>query len=231
MTVGGSVASGIMQSNAAGAAGREAQQAAAQGNQLLGGIEQQSTGNLQPFVNTGQGANTALGGLLGLNGDAAAGTAFKNYLGSTNYQFQLGQGLQGVEYANAPQFQSGATGKALNNYAQGMAGSALSGYEGMLGNLSGQGIQAGGILGQLGNQNAGLQSSNLMQAAGIQGLAGLGQANAWSNALQGVTSGLSSFGNSSAMQGMFGGNNAANGWGSTGVANAVQNGYSGGLGW
>lgn len=203
--IGSSIAGGIIGNNAAGAAAGAANQAAQQANSGLQGIENQSTANLQPFVNTGQQANSALAGLLGIGGDSEASrNAFQNYLGSTNYQFQLNQGLNGVEYANAPAFSSGATAKALNNYAQGQAGNALGGYEGQLSGLSGQGIGAAGTLGQLGNQNLGMQGQNLLAAAGVQGSADIYGANSTLGALRGVTSGLSSFGGG-ALGGLFGG--------------------------
>lgn len=190
-----SIGGGLLGNNAANNAAQGVTNAANKGDALLQAIQDQSNKNLQPFVDTGQNANSALAGLLGIGGDPAAQqAAFQKYLGSTNYQFQLGQGLQGVEYANAPAFSSGGTAKALNNYAQGMAGSALGGYENQLMGLSGQGIGAAGTLGGLGNQNAGMQANNLLSAAGYAGNAGIYGASALTNALKGVTSGLSSFG-------------------------------------
>ena len=193
--IGSSVAGGIIQSNAAGDAAKAAQQAAAQGNQLLSTAQAQSTSNLQPFVNYGQSAATSLEGLLGIGGNPAASQeAFSNYLNSTNYGFQLGQGENAISTAAAPAFNSGATAKALNNYAQGQAGSALAGYENILGTGVNSGITAGSNLGSLANANAGAQSANLNTAAGVQGSADIYGANALTGALKGVTSGLSSFG-------------------------------------
>lgn len=141
---------------------------------------------------------------VGGGGSGAQQQAFQDYLNSTNYQFQLGQGEQGIEYANAPAFNSGATAKALNNYAQGQAGSALQGYESMLMGGSQLGAQSGTALGQLNTGASEQQSANLLAAAGVQGSAGLAGANSISNALKGVTSGLSSFGGGNALSG-FGG--------------------------
>ena len=210
--VAGSVASGVIQSNAASKAAKAAQQAAAQGNQLLATSQAQSNANLQPFVNYGQSAANSLSGLLGIGGDPAASqAAFDKYLGSTNYGFQLGQGEQAINTAAAPAFNSGATAKALNNYAQGQAGSALAGYENILGTGVNSGITAGSNLGNLANTNAGAQSANLNAAAGVTGNAAITGASALTNALRGVTSGLSSFGSGgsggvgSALSGLFGG--------------------------
>ena len=196
LSLGSSIFGGVIGSNAAGNASAAASAAAKQANSILSGAQQQTSGNLQPFVNTGQTYNTALEGLLGVGGDPnASRNAFDNYLNSTNYNFQLGQGLNAIETANAPAYGSGATAKALNNYAQGQAGSALQGYEGLLSNGVGQGIGAAGTLGGLSNQNAEAQGSNLLGAAGVQGSADIYGANALTNALKGGVSALSSFGN------------------------------------
>ncbi len=202
------VGSGIIQSNAANKATNAA--ATANANNLAFQNQVYNTGkaNLQPFVNTGQQANSALSGLVGTAGDpAASDAAFKNYLGSTNYKFQLGQGLQGIEYANAPAFNSSATAKALNNYAQGQAGSALSGYESMLQGQATTGAGAAGTLGGLG-VNVGTQnaSTNNNLASAQISQAGT-QSNAASNALTGLSKLInqantqSSFGNGGALSG------------------------------
>jgi hypothetical protein len=225
--VGGSLAGGLIQSNAASQASAAAQAAAAKGNQILSNVQTTTSNNLQPFVNTGQEYNSALAGLLGVGGNpAASSAAFNNYLDSTNYQFQLGQGEQAVETANAPAFSSSATAKALNNYAQGQAGSALQGYENLLSTGTGQGITAGTNLGSLSNANAGAQASNLLAAAGVQGSADIYGANAITGALSGITSGLSSFGSGnagSALQNLFGGGGqaAVNGFNSSQAAYAL----------
>lgn len=213
-TVGSSIAGGVIQSGAAHSAAAAANAAAAKANGILQGVQDQTKLNLQPFVDSGQHYNSALEGLLGVGGDPnASRQAFQNYLGSTNYQFRLDQGLNAVKTANAPAFSSSATAKALTQYAEGTAGDALQGYEGLLQNGVGQGISAGSNLGQLGNQNAGLQSQNLMGAAGVQASADIYGGNALTGALKGVTSGLSSFGGGvgNALSGMLGGGGGGGG--------------------
>lgn len=190
----GGIAQGVIGSNAAGAAAKAGEAAAQQSNQVATNVYNTNTSNLNPYIQTGTNAQNALGGLLGLNGDTAAQGQFQNYLNSTNYNFQLGQGLQGVQYGNAPALNSGATSKALNNYAQGMAGSALSGYESMLGGLGGQGESAASTLGTLGNQYAGQYASNTFGGANAQQQGILGQAAALQNGIQNFTQG-SSFSN------------------------------------
>jgi hypothetical protein len=207
-----SVASGVLGANAANSAAKAQQNASAANitanNQTLGQIGS----DVNPTIGFGNQAGSELAGLLGTGGNpAASSAAFKNYLGSTNYQFQLGQGLQGVAYQNAPNLYSGATGKALNNYAQGMAGNALAGYEGLLQGQQGLGLQGSNIYANAGTNIAGLnqQANNL--AAGAAGTAGLYGANSIGSALGGIGQafGGSSFG-SGALGGMFGGGGGNN---------------------
>lgn len=230
-SVGSSVAGGVLGANAASNNAKLAQQAAQQGNQLIGTQMGQNTSNLQPFVSGGQNDFSALNALLGVGGgpgaQAAQSQAFDNYRNSTNYQFLLNQGLQGVEYANAPSFDSSATAKALNNYAQGQAGNALGGYESMLFGGAQLGQTAGANLGQLNTGASEQQSANLLAAAGQQINANNQGVNAITGALKGVTSGLSSFGNagggSSALSGLFGGGQAAQQGSAFGQIGQTQN--------
>ena len=110
----------------------------------------------------------------------------------------LDQGLKGVQYGNAPALNSGATQKALGQYAQGMAGNALQGYEGLLQNMSSQGLQGAAALGQLGTSANQQYANNLFGGANAGAGATLMGQNALNGAIGGITSGitqgLSSFG-------------------------------------
>ena len=206
----GALAGGVLQSNAAGNASKAAQQAAQQNLQFEQGVYSNAQGNLNPTITEGNQAGGALAGLLGTGGNATASqNAFQNYLNSTNYKFQLGQGEAGITYANAPAFSSGATAKALNNYAQGQAGSALQGYEGLLQGQQGLGVQAGSALAGVGTNIGGQVASANNSAASAIGGADITGANAWMNALKGIGTGAassSSFGSNvnSAAQGIGG---------------------------
>ena len=208
IAAGTSIAGGVLSSNAAKAAAKAQQNASAtnvaNNNAFLG----QVGSDVNPTIGYGNAAGGELAGLLGTGGNpAAAAQAFDTFRNSTNYNFLLNQGLQGQAYANAPNLYSGATGKAFNNYAQGMAGNALQGYEGLLQGQQGLGLQGSGIYANAGLGVAGLnqQANNL--AAGATGSAALTSANAWTNALNGVGSALggSSFGGGS----LFGGGGSA----------------------
>jgi hypothetical protein len=200
--VGGtSIASGVMNSAAADNANKAAQRASAANLAQAQKVYADTQGNLNPFIQGGQTANTALMGLLGIGGSPeAANNAFNQFRNSTNYNFLLNQGLQGVQSANAQSFNSGATAKALSNYAQGMAGNALAGYMGQLGALGSQGVQAASNLGSLG-QNYTQQSAGFRNNAATAAATNANsQAAAFSQALQGAmpllnmgATGLSSF--------------------------------------
>ena len=92
----------------------------------------------------------------------------------------LNQGLQGIEYANAPAFNSGATAKALDTYATGQAGNALSGYEGLLQGEQGLGVQAGSALAGVGTNISQQQSNSTNAAAAASGASSIYGANGFS---------------------------------------------------
>lgn len=206
----GRVAGGIIGSNSAHDAAKAAQSAADQNNALAANIYSKNSANLSPYVGVGMPASNEINGLLGLNGptgSAGAQSALDTYLGSTNYKFQLGQGEDAIKTAGAASFNSGATAKALNNYAQGQAGSALQGY---FGNLQGQqqtGLGAASALAGVGTNYVNQVSGNNNNAAGAAGSADLAGANSWTNALKSlVGSGAqsttaSSYGNGGALSG------------------------------
>lgn len=197
-----------MQAGAAGDASNAAAKAAAQSLAFQKQVYGDTQGNVQPTVNRGNAAGGELAGLLGTGGDPQASQdAFNKYLGSTNYQFQLGQGEKALTFANAPAFNSGATAKALNNYAQGQAGSALSGYEGLLQGQQGLGTSAALGLGQIGTGISAQNSQTNQYLGNAQGNAALAQGNDLSNAFQGITNAGRQF----LTQSSFGGNPTFNG--------------------
>lgn len=184
----GAIGKGILGATAAGKASNAAQKAAAQTVDFTKSVYGNTQANVDPYISSGGNATTELMGLLGTGGNpAAAAKAWDTYRNSTNYQFMLNQGLQGIEYANAPAFSSSATAKALNNYAQGMAGNALQGYEGLLVGQQGLGLQAGLGLGGIGMAGAGIINNALQQKASTMGQADVYGATSWGNAINGIT--------------------------------------------
>lgn len=187
MPVGATIAVASNQQNAAKKASEAAQAAQADTLGFTKGVYNTAQTNLQPTINEGNFAGSELSGLLGTGGDPAASqAAFDKYLGSTNYGFTLDQGEKGIQSANAPAFNSGATAKALTNYAEGQAGTALSGYEGLLSGQQSLGAQSALGLGGVGTSAGGIVNNANQGAADTEGSAAVYGANAWQNALAGI---------------------------------------------
>ncbi|MEX1088094.1 MAG: hypothetical protein WEC36_02630 [Phycisphaeraceae bacterium] len=115
-------------------------------------------GRVDPYVQAGTGAIGRQADLLGVGGDPAASqAAFQNYLNSTGYQFQLGEGQRAVTGSAAARglLNSGSTARRLTQYGQDLGSSYFNNYLTQLGGVSQQGLQ--GI---------GLQQGPLVDAAG-----------------------------------------------------------------
>lgn len=76
---------------------------------------------------------------------AGAGNAFKRYLDSTGYQFQLGQGQDAITTSAASRglLRSGGTAKALTKYGQDLASTTFNNYLAQVGNVGNSGANAG----------------------------------------------------------------------------------------
>ena len=123
---------------------------------------------INQYVNNAGAAGNELMGLLGLGGNQqAANNALGNFLNSSNYKFQLNQGLNAASgnAATRGMLDSGATLKALNDYGQNMAHGALQGYMGNLYNLGTQGLDALKTVGAAGSQAGQAGASALMNGA------------------------------------------------------------------
>jgi hypothetical protein len=248
-TIGASALSGSMASSAStSAANTQANSDAAARQQQLNEFEQ-TQGNLQPFINAGTGAigqlqtltGTAPGGnpltaplsAMSLNGQFAPTQA---QLASTpGYQFQLQQGELAIGNQNASLglAGSGAEGKGLVNYAEGLAGTTLATQQaifqqnfqnsltqqqatlGALTQQTGSGQNAAAGLGALGLQTQNSVSALTTGAGAAQAAGTIGSA----NALTGATQSIAGSGSSAALMlalngnGMFGGTTSAPGTG------------------
>lgn len=105
----------------------------------------------------------------------ASSNPFASWLGSTNYNFTLGQGLDAVNkgYAARGTLQSGAAMKALNNYGQNTANGYLQNYENMLANQAGVGLSATNAVMGVGTNYANQVSANNNSAGSAAGNAAL----------------------------------------------------------
>ncbi len=107
------------------------------------------------------------------------GTAFGNYLNSTGYKFQLGQGTRAITGSAAARgvLNSGGTAKALTQYGQGLGGQYFNNYLTQLGSLNTQqgntaitGVNAAKAVGDAGTAGGtvagGQKQSGITSAAG-----------------------------------------------------------------
>lgn len=150
-----------------------------------------------------------------------ANSAFQNYLNSTGYQFQLGQGA-GAIMANAGStglLDSGANAKALEQYGQNLSSttfnnylSELGGLESQQANTAGAGQNALSTIGSVGTASGTAAGSSIMTGAANQGNLMMQGANAQGNAIAGLGGSLgnmfSQFGgasNNTNFMGGFGG--------------------------
>jgi hypothetical protein len=149
----GGIASGIMQSNTAAKAQKQAQAQYAQ-----------QRADVAPWRDTGGQALGATADLMGLNGPDAATAAMNNFQQGPGYQWQLGQGLRAIDAGNAARgiLRSGATDKAEMTYGEGLANQTFQQYYSNLAGISGLGASAaaGGATTAQNSANAALQGAN-----------------------------------------------------------------------
>lgn len=113
----------------------------------------EAKGNLDPFIQTGIGANNVLSSAYGLGGDPALGqSVLERFRNSPDYQFALKGGSEALDNSAAAKggMISGNQMRAQTEFGAGLATSNLQNYFSRLSGLSQQGMQAGGYLGQLG---------------------------------------------------------------------------------
>lgn len=126
-------------------------------------------GNLtRDAANNGAAASNASAQLLGLS-PITAGTSngFSNYLGSTGYKFQLGQGENAItsNAASRGLLNSGGTGKGLIGYGQNLATGSFDNYLAHLGSTSAAGQTSAGQVAAAGT--SGGTAAGQMQQGGI----------------------------------------------------------------
>jgi hypothetical protein len=165
------------------ASSQEAASNAAQQTQMA--MYNQTNANLAPFRQTGVAANNLLGSYYGLPGSTGPSSAQwqKTLSNLPGYQFQMNQGVQALDRSAASKglLTSGATGKALQQYGQGLGSSYAQQYIGGLSNLANQGENAAAMTGQFA-QNAGNGiAANQIYAGNASAAGQMGQWNALGN--------------------------------------------------
>lgn len=155
-----------------------------------------ASGNLQPFINTGTGANNLLASFYGINGtDPALGqNALAAFAKSPDYQFAKTEGINALD--NSAAAKGGALGgnqlRAVTEYSSGLATQNLNNYLTRLTGLSGQGIQAGGYLGQIGTGVGSQVGASANNIANSTMAAGTAEASGVLGTVKGIDSGLNS---------------------------------------
>lgn len=162
-----------------------------------------------PYRQAGGQALNALSGFYGLGGvdtSAVGGGPSASQVGGASstpdynailsnlpgYQFQMQQGTQAINQNLAAQglLQSGAAGKELAQYGQGLASNYAGQYVNGLQSLAGLGQSSTQASGQLGQQTANQIGSNQIYAGNAQASSYATTANAIGGGLQSVAGGL-----------------------------------------
>jgi hypothetical protein len=172
-----------MQSNAVSSAADKAN--AAQEKALA-----QSRADLEPWRTTGGTANTGSADLLGLNGPDAATAARANFQASPGYQWQLSEGLRGVDAGAAAlgMRRSGATIKGEIKYASGLADREFTDYYNRLFDLSKLGETAAS-----GQATASQNTGTSMAQTDLS--AGSAQSSIYGNAAKGIGDAATNYAN------------------------------------
>lgn len=182
----------------------------------------QTRQDMMPFYNTGVAGNQQLAYLLGLNqapeaysnvnkevgafGGLSKSFDPNNFQQDPGYQFRLNEGLKALQRSAAAKgmANSGATMKAINDYAQGAASqefnNAYNRYNtdqtnlyNRLAGVSNAGQVSANTLANVGQNTANQISSNMIQGGNAQAAGTMGTANAWST---GLNNAAKSIGNS-----------------------------------
>lgn len=154
----------------------------------------QTRNDLQPYTQAGVNATNSLSGLLGLNGQSSTAALQQD----PSYQFRLNQGLDSVQSSAAGQgsLLSGATLKALNNYASDYASTEYgNAYNRLLG-VSQMGENAAAQVGNTGTSVAQSVANNTMAGANAtaQGILNANNAtNSGASNLLGLGAGIAKF--------------------------------------
>jgi len=139
----------------------------------------------QPFHDAGVAATNQLGGIYGLPGYSSVDIG-KTISQLPGYQFQLSQGTQAIDRSQAARglLNSGATGKALTQYGQGLAQNYMGQYVGGLQEMANRGEGA-----TQSTAAAGAGAANQISSAQIY--AGNAAAQGDINTFNAISSGLS----------------------------------------
>lgn len=148
---------------------------------------------------------TTLASQFGANDNNANDNSYGGFQESPGYQFRLDEGLKAIQRSAAARggLNSGATMKALNNYAQNTASSEFENYANALRSMAGIGQTSTAQTSALGAQTAQSIGSNILTA-------GNAQASSYANTGAAINN-LANNGIYAAMSGGFGGGSSGGG--------------------
>lgn len=150
----GSIAGSVVGANAAGRAGNAQETGSANAQKTLQDQYNQTRGDLAPYRGAGTDALSALESFYGIGGKSP-GNWQQTLNNLPGYQFQMQSGAKAVNQNLAARglLQSGAAGKALTQYGQGLGSQYANQYAAGLYGLAGMGETATAQTGAFG-QNA-----------------------------------------------------------------------------
>lgn len=215
------VASASMQADAARSAARSQRNAARDANALQWDMYQQQRADQEPWRMAGQNALQEI----------QDNKFMDNWQQDPGYAFRLQEGQKALEAAAAARGRSnsGATLKALTRYGQDFASGEYNNVYNRtynrLANLAGIGQAATNSTANAGTNYANNAANNILQSGNAQAAGTIGQANAWSGALQ---NGANSWMNYQMMNSIF--NNGGSGRVNYNVGTPSY-GYGGGSGY
>ena len=170
-----------MNASASRQAASQSADAATQASEQAAAQAAQARADLQPWRASGEQANNKLLDMLGLSGKQY------NYASEDpSYQFRLSEGQKQVDNSAAARGStlSGGALKALQKYGQGMASQEFQNSYNRLSGMSTQGQNAAAGQGSASMQFGEQQGANTRAAGDAYGAGALGEAAAYSGALQ-----------------------------------------------
>lgn len=162
-------------------------QAAANAGNTQRELYYQTRADQQPYQQTGTQALYSLADLYGVPRDDGKGgfTTGKAFEGTPGYGFRMSEGIKALDQSAASRgrLQSGAQGKAITRFGQGLASEEYNNYTNALRSMAGIGQTANNALAGAGSQAATNIGNTQMAAGAARGSAYAGGANAANQAL------------------------------------------------
>lgn len=210
-----SLASGLIQSNAAKKSAKAQTKAAEADLAFQKEQAAKSEARLAPFVSAGTGALGVYQDSLGLNGASGNARTVNAFQVGPGYQFALGEGVKAMDRSAAARggLFSGAYSKELTRYGQGVANQEYGNWQNQLYGLTSLGQNAAAQTGNIGLGYANNVSNALNNQGAAQASGYIGSANAWNSALSGVAQSLGSLASGQGWFGSAGKSKNSWGWG------------------